>query len=80
MQHYEPKKTTTKSNAQQHKNNLYGKQNNSKPCGSVFFPELSFPEPSVGKSPEVRENPSFLDSAAPCNYKTVDNKIYHQDI
>lgn len=33
-----------------------------------FFPELSFPEPRVGKSPEVSENPSFLASVTPCRH------------
>lgn len=35
------------------------------PCESALFPEFSFSEPSVGKSPELRENPSFLDDATP---------------
>lgn len=36
------------------------------PCESAFFPEFSFTEPSVGKSPEVSENPSFLGGVTPC--------------
>lgn len=39
------------------------------PCDSMFFPELSFSEPSVGKSPEASENPSFLEDATPCTCK-----------
>lgn len=48
---------------------IYVKHKHAKPCESAFFPELSFPEPSVGKSPEVRENPSFLGGVTPCSIR-----------
>lgn len=37
-----------------------------KPCDLALFPGLSFSEPSVGKSPEESENPSFLADKTPC--------------
>jgi hypothetical protein len=36
------------------------------PCGLVLFSEVSFSAPREGKSPEVKENPSFFDGATPC--------------
>ena len=40
----------------------------------MFFPEFSFSEPSVGKSPEVKENPSFLEDVPPCTYSSYNTE------
>jgi len=37
------------------------------PCGTELFSELSFSAPREGKSPEVKENPSFFVGA--CTYE-----------
>lgn len=45
------------------------------PWDSILFPALSFSEPSVGKSPELRENPSFLEDATTCTLSWCKEKL-----